>query len=302
MLSSAYHTAFARLQAHNAALPPSADAPARRSHYEARGSLFTLPDGIVRTAVLAGGRPAEFLAPASGDMHRVVLFLHPGGFAVGSQHSHRPLAAGLAAAARCRVLSLSYRLSPEHPFPAPVEDAVMAYRWLLGLGIDAGDIALCGASAGGAVAASTAMQIRAQARTMKDIQPPAALLLLCPWLDLALTGAPPDVPDPLNSLESLRSAATAYLGRLAPTHPIASPLYGDWAGLPPVHLQAATADVLLDDARRARQRIIDQGGSAALLEQPGACHVWQGFGVTVPEAQAALQAAGAFLATLWEGR
>ncbi len=299
MPSPAYFTNLARLQAHSASLPPTASAAQRRLHYDARGGLFALPYDVGRTGVQAGGRPAEFLMPVGGDPLRVVLFLHPGGFAHGSLASHRPLAAGLAAAAGCRVLSLSYRLSPEHPFPAPVEDAVKAYRWLLSLGLDGENIALCGASAGGAVATSAAMQLRAQARTMRDIRPPAALLLLCPWLDLALTGDESPLPDPLNRREGLRAAANAYLGSRPATHPIASPLHGDWAGLPPVHLHAASADLLYEDAKRGHSLARQAGLTTSLHEGQGLCHVWQGFGVDVPEAQVALRQAGSFLQACW---
>jgi epsilon-lactone hydrolase len=300
MPSQAYLDALHRVQAYNATLQADASTAARRTHYDGRGSLFALPEGIQRSAVMAAGRPGEFLLPDGGDPLRVILFLHPGGFSVGSMHSHRPLAAGLAAASGGRVLSVSYRLAPEHPFPAPVEDAVKAYRWLLDLGIEAKNVALCGASAGGAVAAAAAMQIRAQARTMRDIALPGALVLLCPWLDLALTSNTPTTADPLNNVAGLREAAKAYLGPNPATHAIASPLHGDWSGLPPVHVQGAGADVLQDDARRAIGRISAAGGRADLLDGRDLCHVWQGFGVGVPEAKEALDQAGAFVNGVWD--
>jgi acetyl esterase/lipase len=218
--------------------------------------------------------------------------LHGGGYVICSPNTHRELVAELAKAAGCRALLLDYRLAPEFPFPAAVDDSISAYRWLLAQGFRADHIAVAGDSAGGGLVVATLVAIR-----YYGLPQPAAAASLSPWADLACTGGTLDTKaqeDPIVSRPLLQQLAQMYLAGADPTAPLASPLYADLAGLAPLLIQVGTAETLLDDARRLADKIRSQGGQVELQEWEGMPHVWHFFVSFLAEAKDALAQVGSF--------
>jgi acetyl esterase/lipase len=241
----------------------------------------------------AGGVAAEWIAAENAKADRTILYLHGGGFRLGSIESHRDLMQRLSIAAGARVLGINYRLGPEHVFPAPVEDALSAYRWLLDSGIRAESIALAGDSAGGGLALACMFAARAV-----NLALPCAAFLLSPWTDLAATGTSilsrADV-DPLHQRPMILNLAKAYLGPSGdPLDPLASPLYGDLEGLPPLLIQCGDCELILDDSVRLAERAAKVGVAVELEVYPSMIHVFQLFGELNAAGQA-LMSAGRFL-------
>jgi acetyl esterase/lipase len=244
-------------------------------------------------ALSAGGVGAEWVVAAGARAERIILYLHGGGFRMGSTHSHRDLMQRLSAASRARVLGINYRLGPEHTFPAPVEDALSAYRWLLDRGVRAGSIALAGDSAGAGLALSCMFAARAA-----NLELPSAAYLMSPWTDLAATGASfvsrADV-DPLHDRPMILNLAKAYLGPSGDRFdPLASPLYGDLERLPPLLIQCGDHETILDDSVRLAERARSAGVAVELEIYPSMIHVFQAFG-ELKAARKALATAGSYL-------
>jgi monoterpene epsilon-lactone hydrolase len=272
----------------------------RRRHSLARQRVdfdkgLPVPADISLRSALVGGVPAEWATPPEAGAG-VVLYLHGGGYLIGSIVSHRELGSRIGRVARARVLLLGYRLAPEHPFPAAVDDAVAAYRALLTGGISPGCIAFVGDSAGGGLALATLLALRAAGDP-----PPAAAATLSAWTDLALTG--PSLSrlthDPYLTREGLEVAARAYLAGADPRHPLASPLYGAFAGLPPLLLQVSADEILVDDSRRVAAKARAAGVEVVLDEVPGLAHVFQRFPGSDPVIRRAVGRIGAFLLARW---
>jgi acetyl esterase/lipase len=222
---------------------------------------------------------------------RVLLYLHGGGYVMGSPRTHRELATRIACEAAARVLLLDYRLAPEHPFPAALEDATAAYRWLRGRGVDARSIAVAGDSAGGGLTLATLMALRDAGESL-----PACAVCLSPWTDLEGTGAaaqPGGADDPMVSMSGLRDSGRLYAGERT-RDPLASPVYGDFTGLPPLLLQVGTRELLLDDSTRVAERARGAGVVVRLEVEEGAFHVWQAT-ADLPESIDALTRIGAFV-------
>lgn len=245
------------------------------------------------TPVDAGGVPALWIDASGAAPDRVIFFCHGGGFRMGSTTSHRDLMARLSAASGCRVLGIDYRLAPEHRFPAPVEDAVAAYRWLIGSGIRPERVAFAGDSAGGGLALSTCLELRA-----KGLPLPAAAVLMSPWTDLAATGASYTTradADPIHQRPMILALAKGYLGDVDPHEPLASPLYGNLKGLPPLLIQVGDRETVLDDAVMLAEKARAAGVSVELDVAPGMIHVFQMFATDLGEAQQAIAAIGRFV-------
>jgi len=240
----------------------------------------------------AGGVPAEWIAAAGARADRAILYLHGGGFRMGSIDSHRELMQRLSGAAGARVLGIDYRLTPEHAFPAPVDDALSAYRWLLDIGVRPGCIALAGDSAGGGLVLSCMFAARAA-----NLELPCAAYLMSPWTDLAATGATfvsRAGVDPLHQRPMILNMAKAYLGLSGdPLDPLASPLYGDLEGLPPLLIQCGDHETILDDSVRFAERARKAGAVVELEVYPSMIHVFQAFG-ELNAARRAVAAAGKF--------
>jgi epsilon-lactone hydrolase len=241
----------------------------------------------------AGGVAAEWIMAPDARSDRTILYLHGGGFRMGSIDSHRELMQRLSTVAGARVLGINYRLGPEHAFPAPMEDALSAYRWLLKSGVRSGSIALAGDSAGGGLALVCMFAARAA-----NLELPSAAYLMSPWTDLAATGATfvsrADV-DPLHQRSMILNLAKAYLGSSGdPLDPLASPLYGDLGGLPPLLIQCGDCETILDDSVRLADRAAKAGVAVELEVYPSMIHVFQAFG-ELNAAGRALASAGRFL-------
>ncbi|HTH75934.1 MAG TPA: alpha/beta hydrolase [Trinickia sp.] len=226
---------------------------------------------------------------------RTLFYCHGGGYYFCSPSSHRPLVFGLAARCGARTFSLDYRLAPEHPFPAALDDALAAYRRLLADGTAPDSIVVAGDSAGGGLALATLVALRDAGDPL-----PAAGVLFSPWTDLAATGGTivsNDGLDPMFCGAAIARAAKFYVADADPTHPYLSPLYADFAGLPPLLIQASSTEVLLDDARRVAERARACGVSVQFEIWPKMPHVWHLWTPFVPEAAKALERAAQFVRT-----
>lgn len=253
------------------------------------------PDGVTCTPVDAGGVSAEWSVAAGVDEAKVVLYVHGGGYVMGSAGSHRDMTGRLSKAAGARVLSLNYRLAPEHPFPAPVDDAVTAYRWLLAQGISPGNIAVAGDSAGGGLAIATLLSLRDAGEPL-----PAAGIGISPWVDMEGTGESMTTRaavDPVVQKEGLLGMAKLYLGDADPKSPLAAPLHADLGGLPPLLLQVGDAETLLDDSTRLAEKARAAGVDVTLKVWDEMPHVWHLFAPILPEGRQAIDEIGSFFQT-----
>jgi acetyl esterase/lipase len=223
----------------------------------------------------------------------VVLYLHGGGYVIGSIKTHRDLMGRISRAAQARVLGLDYRLAPEHPFPAAVDDSLSAYRWLLDNGTKPARIAVAGDSAGGGLTVATLVAIRDAKLPL-----PAAGVCLSPWVDMEGIGETMKTraqADPVVQRDGLLGMASAYLQGKDPRSPLAAPLYADLKGLPPLLIQVGDAETLLDDSNRLADRARAAGVNVKLEVWPEMIHVWQLFASFLPEGQQAVEGIGSFI-------
>jgi len=213
----------------------------------------------------------------------VVLYVHGGAFVTGTCLSSRCMSVNLAKATELPVLSINYRLAPEHPFPAALEDVTTAYRWLLASGVWPQELLMVGDSAGANLVLAALLSLRDAGDLL-----PAAAILLSPWIDLAATGrsflALAD-DDPYLTPPFMQRAARQYLGNVPPTLPLASPLYGDLRALPPMFIQVGSDEILLDDSTRLAQRVNEVGGVVHLEIWQRMWHVWHYFAEATPQGE-----------------
>lgn len=229
----------------------------------------------------AGGVPAEWVAAPGYDPQRAILYLHGGGYVIGSLATHRRLAYDIAAACGARVLLIDYRLAPEHPFPAAVEDAAKAWRWLLQQGFTPNRLAIAGDSAGGGLTIATLVNLRDQKLSL-----PACAVAISPWVDLEGLGnsmVTRSAQDPMVQKDSLKWFAAQYLGNAPATTPLAAPLHADLKGLPPILVQVGTAETLLDDATRIAEKLHTAGVEVRLAIWPNMLHVFPLFAPVLSE-------------------
>jgi len=263
---------------------------------------FRTPEWIIKLHSL-GMKIERTEAPVKGEWissrvasasERVIYYLHGGGYLSGSARSCRPITATLARQLDARVFGIDYRLAPEHRFPAGLDDVVASYRWLISLGIDPRCLSVVGDSAGGGLALALVMRLRDSGERL-----PACVVCLSPWTDM--TGSSNSIiansqRDPMFVAEDLERYASVYLDGESRQHPLASPLYGDFANLPAVLLQVGDTEILLDDARTVHAKVIAAGGSSELRIFKGVPHGWN-FGTPfVPEAREALREIAEFIA------
>ena len=241
----------------------------------------------------AGGVDAEWITAPGAAADRAVLYLHGGGYVMGSINTHRDMIGRLSRAAQARVLALNYRLAPEHPFPAAVQDALAGYRYLLDSGLKPGRMVVAGDSAGGGLTLATLVAARDA-----GIRLPAAAVCLSPWVDFEGLGESMKTRaqvDPIASAEGTSLLAQAYLAGKDPRTPLAAPLYADLKGLPPLLIQVGDHETLLDDSNRIAARARAAGVKVILEVWPEMIHVWQMFASFLPEAQEAIEAIGKFI-------
>jgi len=267
----------------------------RRTSFAPGGRLHPMPDDVMVREVSAGGVRAHWLAAPGTDAGRVLLFLHGGGYELGSLRSDGELAARLGRASGMRVLFPEYRLAPEHPFPAAIDDVLAAWRWLrTDQGLSAGSMAVAGASAGGGLAVALLLASRDAGEAL-----PAAAALMSPTVDLTSSGASMTEradQDPISTPAMLRQFASDYLAGADPKTPLASPLSASLSGLPPLLVQVGTADVLLSDSERLATAAAEAGVDVILQTGEGLPHVYQ-LMLGTPEAAEATEQIGKFLRT-----
>ena len=256
------------------AASPDMDLPTMRDLFDEWHLLTAEPTGVTYAEVDAGGVPAMWCIPEVCVADRVLLWAHGGGFVVGSMHTHRKVAGHLAKATGVRSLVIDYRRAPEHPFPAQLDDAVAAYRWLLSReGIDANHIATTGDSAGGNLCTSLVLKLRDLGEPL-----PAAILPMSPWYDMEGIGSTLDSRanvDALVQREILLGMAGMFLGESSPMDPLANPLYADLTGLPPMLIHVGDHETLLDDSLRMAERAKAAGVDCTVSVYPEMQHVFQ---------------------------
>jgi epsilon-lactone hydrolase len=282
---------------HLAKLPPSSTLTLeqRRAQYERAERVFPTPADVAVEHATAADRPAEWLRPPGVRSGAAVLYLHGGGYVIGSPRSHRHLAAAIARAAGTAALLLDYRLAPEHPFPAALDDAVAAYEWLLARGIAPERIVLAGDSAGGGLTVATLLALRE-----RRLPRPAGGVCISPWVDLTLGGASYTTraaADPIVTREGIDGMAQAYVAGGDRKAPLISPLFADLRGLPPLLVHVGSDEVLLDDARGLAQHAKSAGVDVTLEEWPAMIHVWHWFLPMLDEAERAVADIGTFVRT-----
>lgn len=251
------------------------------------------PAGVARE-VVDGAVKGEWHRAEKAEPGRTVLYLHGGGYVFGSPKSHSAFTYALAKEACAEIFSLDYRMAPEHPFPAAVDDAVAAYEWLLEEGRDPAKLVIGGDSAGGGLTLALLLSIKARGLPM-----PAGALLLSPWTDLATTGASLDENEKSDAMFKkvyIVEGAKRYLAAADPKAPLASPLYGDLAGLPPTLIFVSNSEVLRDDSTRLQEKLAAAGVQSKLVTEKGLIHVWPIFPGRFPEAMKSVHEAAAFIA------
>ena len=250
------------------------------------------PEGVTCTPVEVAGVSAEWHVATGAAEDKVIVYVHGGGYVMGSAGSHRDMTGRLSKAAGARVLSLNYRMAPEHPFPAAVDDTVAAYKGLLDQGIKPGNIAIAGDSAGGGLALASLLAIRD-----KGLPTPGAGVGISPWVDMEGLGESMTTRaavDPVVQKEGLLGMAKMYLGDADPKNPLAAPLHGNLAGLPPLLIHVGDHETLLDDSNRIAERARKAGVDVTLKVWDEMPHVWHLFAPILPEARQAIDEIGAF--------
>ena len=262
--------------------PPPADIAEQRTRIDEAMAQLPLAEGTVAEPFVRSGVPGIECRPVDvADDAPILLYFHGGGFRIASALAYRSYGSHLAAVLGARVLLVEYRLAPEHKFPKAVDDCFAVWESLLAEGIDTGRIVIAGDSAGGGLAASVTMH------ALADGVLPAGVICCSPWVDLTITADTYDTnveSDKLFSRTSAEEAAPAYLGGADPMNPIASPLFGDWDGAPPLLILVGDAEVLLDDSRKLADVAKSAGVDVTLSVYPEMPHIWTMSYPAFPEA------------------
>ena len=284
---------FLRDRQKTGAQGPPATLAETRAAFAPAGAIHPIADDVLVSGVDAGGVPAHWLDAPGAEADRVLLFLHGGGFQFGSLSSDGELAARLGRVSGMRVLFPEYRLAPEHPFPAAIDDALAVWRWLrTDHQLSARSIAVAGDSAGGGLTVSLLVATRDAGEPL-----PAAAVLMSPTVDLTSSGSSMTdrvTQDPISTPALLRQLASDYLAGADPKTPLASPLFAPLSGLPPMLVLVGTADLLLSDSERLAQAAAEAGVDVHLVVGDGLPHVYPLMQGT-PEAAEATERIGKFL-------
>lgn len=276
-----------------AARPRASEIAQMRLDSDARGKAFDLPSDVTVQPVVANGVKAEWTSTPEADANSVILYLHGGGYVICSLDSHRHLVAEIGRAARVRTLAIDYRLAPENPFPAPVEDTVAAYRFLLEGGIKPERIALAGDSAGGGLVVAALLAIRETGLPL-----PACGWCISPWVDMEALGqsfTDRSEADPTVQKATIQMMAQWYLGGADPRHPHAAPLYGDLRGLPPLLIQVGASETLLDDSVALARKAGVADVIVDLQIWPEMIHIWHIYFPMLAAGRRAIASGGSFM-------
>jgi epsilon-lactone hydrolase len=269
------------------------EAPEQRVIFKQMMTVQPLAADVITRQDTLGGVPVVAIDVAGTESRGVVVYFHGGGYALGTAAATAGLASDVARSAGARVISVDYRLAPEHPYPAAVDDALAVWRGLLEAGQDPAETAFAGESAGGGLAMAAMMAARDAGLPL-----PSSAVLMSPWADLTLAG--PSMTskadaDPALTEAGLRRRALDYAAGHNPGQPLISPVFGNLTGLPALLIQAGSDEILLDDATRLAARAAAGDVPVTLQVTPGMPHVFQGFAAVLDEAAAALAGAGVFL-------
>jgi acetyl esterase/lipase len=269
------------------------DVRVMRRRWDLLGSFLHTAAGVAVTRAEVAGLAVEWLMPKRVRTPGLLLYLHGGAYVMGSCATHRRLVSHIARSAGIRAVVPEYRLAPEHPFPAALEDSVGLYRTLLRDGHAPREIVIAGDSAGGGLALATLLALRAAGDEL-----PAAACLLSPWLDLAGTGesiATRAGRDPWFDPGDMPMVAAYYCATERLREPLVSPVYADLSSLPPLYIQVGSDEILLSDSTRAADKVRDAGGDVEIEVWPGMWHVFQAFVGQMPESRAAIEGIGDFI-------
>ncbi len=272
----------------------------QRPIFEQMMAATPVPDDVVTTSGTLGDVPVVTIDVEGVDNGAVILYFHGGAYAIGTAASSVGLASNLGRHAGARVISVDYRLAPEHPYPAALEDATAAYRALVDGDYAPSQIAIAGESAGAGLAVATLVAV-----VRAGLPLPAAAVLMSPWADLTLAGKSIErkaALDPALTPEGLRRRAADYAGDADAADALLSPVFADLVGLPPLLIQAGSHEILLDDATRLAAHAAAADVEVTLEVTPGVPHVFQAFAGMLDEADTALARAGAFLSAQLVGR
>ena len=277
----------------DAPLDLGGDVAEQRVIFEEMMAAIPSPADVTTSSGSLGGIPVVNVEVAGADHASVIFYLHGGAYAIGTAASSVGLASDLARRAGARLVTVDYRLAPEHPNPAAIDDAVAAYRGLLDTGVAASAIAIAGESAGAGLAAATLVALK-----HAGLPQPSGAVLMSPWADLTLSGdsiSAKAAVDPALTPEGLRRRAVDYVPAGDRAAELVSPIFADLTGLPPLLIQAGSHEILLDDATRLAARAATADVAVRLEVTPGVPHVFQGFAAMLDEGDAALISAGEFL-------
>ena len=266
---------------------------AQRENSNLGNGAVALVEGTTVEATTSGGVPGEFVVAPGADAAKVVLYFHGGGYVMGSPEGHRAFTSRLSQATGARVLSMDYRLAPEHPFPAAVQDGIFAYQALIESGYAPGNVAIAGDSAGGGLTFATLLSIKDRGLPM-----PSCAVGLSPWTDLTMSG--PSIMgradiDPLLTGMAVQWFANQYVTREQAPDPFASPLFGDLTGFPPLLIQVGTLEILYDDSSRFAEAAVKAGVQCTFEPYEGQIHVFQALAPHLPETAQAVASIGAFV-------
>lgn len=273
--------------------PETPDIGQARARFEKMGDFLGGAPDAKCEKVNAGGVAAEWVRAPGCDPARAVLYLHGGGYAIGSINTHRRLAYDISAASAAAVLVIDYRLAPEHPFPAAIDDAAAAWRWLLKQGLTANRLAIAGDSAGGGLTIATLVNLRDQ-----KLDLPACAVAISPWVDLEGLGnsiTTRATQDPMVQKDGLLWMAGMYLNGKDAKTPLAAPLHADLKGLPPILVQVGTAETLLDDSTRIAEKLHAAGVEVRLSAWPNMLHVFPLFAPILSEGRDGCLEIGIFI-------
>jgi acetyl esterase/lipase len=264
-----------------------------RAESDELSKMFKPLTELKNTPVDVNGVPGEWITPPQVSSGHTILYLHGGYYLSGSIQSHRNLAGNIAAAAQARALIIAYRLAPEHPFPAGLDDALTAYSWLLALGTRPGQIFLAGDSAGGGLVLATLLALRDRGEPL-----PAAGVCLSPVTNLTMSGESWNINGKKELVVNRYIAdqiQPLYLGNIDPRNPLASPLFANLSGLPPLFIQVGSDEALLSDSTSFAEQARNAKVDVTLEVWPGMQHVWQYTASFVPEARQAIAKIGEFI-------